>query len=338
MCEDGVSFYPGYGQMRTKEMKQRNRAEQCLKIAVVGDVHEQWEAADNEAIAHLGVDLVLFVGDFGNESVSVVQQVAALEIPKAVILGNHDAVYTATPWGRKKCPYNPQLENRLQAQLDLLGATHVGYEKLDFPDFRLSVVGGRPFSCGGSSWKYADFYRDWFGVLNMQQSTARIVEAASQSAYDTVIFLSHNGPTGLGDRPEDICGKDWKPLGGDYGDPDLAAAIAQTRKLGKTIPLVTFGHMHHKLKHSQEMRKCVQVSPEGTVYYNGAIVPRIVQNWGKKQRNFSLISLNQGVVTDICIVWVNHQSQILSEEIIYRRNFSGKCAIGGKGDIITDIY
>ncbi|KOR37229.1 MULTISPECIES: TIGR04168 family protein [Planktothricoides] len=296
------------------------KAEPPIKIAVVGDVHEQWEAADNEAIAHLGVDLVLFVGDFGNESVSVVQQVAALETPKAVILGNHDAVYTATPWGRKKCPYNPQLENRLQAQLDLLGATHVGYEKLDFADFRLSVVGGRPFSYGGPSWKYADFYRDWFGVLNMQESTARIVAAARLSAYDTVIFLSHNGPTGLGDRPEDICGKDWKPIGGDYGDPDLEAAIAQTRQLGKTIPLVTFGHMHHKLKHTQEtLRQCVEVSPEGTVYYNGAIVPRIVQIRGEKQRNFSLITLNQGIVSDICIVWVNHQSQIISEEIIYRR-------------------
>ena len=61
---DGVSFYPGYGhpgygQMITEEMKQRNRAEKCIKIAVVEDVHDQWEAADNEAIAHLGVDLVL---------------------------------------------------------------------------------------------------------------------------------------------------------------------------------------------------------------------------------------------------------------------------------------
>lgn len=81
-------------------MQHPTKAEQSVKIAVVGDVHNQWEAADREAIAHLGVDLVLFVGDFGNEAVPVVQQVAALETPKAVILGNHDA--KAQPLGDGK--------------------------------------------------------------------------------------------------------------------------------------------------------------------------------------------------------------------------------------------
>ena len=73
-----------------------------IKIAVVGDVHDRWEAEDELALKHLGVDLVLFVGDFGNESVEVVRQVASLDIPKAVILGNHDAWYTASVWGQKK--------------------------------------------------------------------------------------------------------------------------------------------------------------------------------------------------------------------------------------------
>ena len=300
-------------------MKHPSKEAQPIKIAVVGDVHDRWELADNEAIAHLGVDLVLFVGDFGNESVSVVQQVAELEMPKAVILGNHDAFYTATPSGRKKCPYDRQKENRLQAQLDLLGNSHVGYEKLDFPDLELTVVGGRPCSWGGPKWKYWDFYRDWFGVGSMQESTARIVEAAQRSAYDTVIFLGHNGPAGLGDRPEDPCGKDWKPIGGDFGDPDLALAIDQTRQMGKKIPLVTFGHMHHQLKHTKEqLRKRLDVSPEGTVYYNGAIVPRIIQKLSKKERTFSIVSLEGGVVSEIAIIWVDRQYRTVSEEILYR--------------------
>jgi len=300
-------------------MQHQTKAEQPIKIAVVGDVHNQWSADDNEAIAHLGVDLVLFVGDFGNESVSVVKQVAALEIPKAVILGNHDAFYSATPRGRKKCPYDRHKENRIKDQLDLLGKTHVGYSKLDFPDLKLTVVGGRPFSWGGPKWKYWDFYRDWFGVTNMQESTNRIVEAANQSAYDTVIFLGHNGPAGLGDRPEDPCGKDWKPIGGDFGDPDLKEAIGQTQQMGKTIPLVTFGHMHHQLNHTKErLRKRLDVSREGTVYYNAAVVPRIVQKLSKKERTFSIVSLQTGIVTEIAIIWVNQQYQTVSEEIIYR--------------------
>lgn len=30
-----------------------------------------------------------------------------------------------------------------------LGDEHVGYQRLDFPSFKLSIVGGRPFSHGG---------------------------------------------------------------------------------------------------------------------------------------------------------------------------------------------
>lgn len=35
--------------------------------------------------------LLLHSGDFGNENVELVQDVAALNFPKAVILGNHDS-------------------------------------------------------------------------------------------------------------------------------------------------------------------------------------------------------------------------------------------------------
>ena len=76
----------------------------AIKIAVVGDVHDRWEPEDERALKYLGVDLVLFVGDFGNEAVELVRAIAALDLPKAAILGNHDAWYTATNWGRKQRP------------------------------------------------------------------------------------------------------------------------------------------------------------------------------------------------------------------------------------------
>ena len=72
-----------------------------IKIAVVGDVHDLWEAEDNAALKDLHVDLVLFVGDFGNESVEVVKEIAALDLPYAAIMGNHDAWYSASDWGTK---------------------------------------------------------------------------------------------------------------------------------------------------------------------------------------------------------------------------------------------
>ena len=298
---------------------QRNQ-EQPIRIAVVGDIHDQWEVDDGIALQHLGVDLVLFVGDFGNESVEVVRAISALDIPKAAVMGNHDAWYTASDWGRKKSPYDRDKEDWVQQQLDLLGETHVGYGKLDFPALNLTVVGSRPFSWGGAVWKNAEFYQERFGISNFEESIARIVGAANHAAYETVIFLGHNGPVGLGSSAEDPCGKDWQPIGGDFGDPDFTAAIAQTRAFGKTIPLVTFGHMHHKLRHThQQLRTALYASLEGTIYLNAASVPRIIQTGSDRRRNFSIVSLQAGVVSQISLIWVGKDFTVASEQILYQQ-------------------
>lgn len=294
--------------------------EKLIKIAVVGDIHELWEAEDAIALKELSVDLVLFVGDFGNESLDVVRRIASIDIPKAAIMGNHDAWYSASEWGRKKCPYDRQKEDRVQQQLDLLGEAHVGFGKLDFPAFNLSVVGSRPYSWGGTAWKNDQFYRERYGVTSFEESMELIIAAVKRVAYETIIFIGHNGPGGLGDRPEDPCGKDWHPLGGDYGDPDFAEAIAQTQALGKKIPLVTFGHMHHSLRHTKEQRRtAIAISPEGTVYLNSASVPRIIQTAADRLRNFSLVSLQGGIVSQVALVWVDKNYTITSEQLLYRR-------------------
>jgi uncharacterized protein (TIGR04168 family) len=300
-----------------------------VNIAVIGDIHDQWEDADEITLKHLGVDLVLFVGDFGNESVPIVQKIAQVNLPKAAILGNHDAWYTATKWGRKKCPYDRHQENRVQQQLDLLGNTHIGYRALDFPELGLAVAGSRPFSWGGPKWHNPRFYRHWYGITNFEESINRMVAAATETVCDTLIFLGHSGPMGLGDRPEDLCGKDWEPRGGDYGDPDFQAAIDRVRQLGKTIPLVTFGHMHHRLRHTtQQLRRCIHISPEGTVYLNAASVPRIISTPTGTQRNFSLVSLDlptseatpRSVVRQIDLVWVNESHQVVEKTLLYTQN------------------
>ena len=293
-----------------------------ITIAVVGDVHNLWDETDELALKHLGVDLVLFVGDFGNESLEIVSKIARVQLPKAVIMGNHDAWYTASAWGRKRAPYDRTKEDRVQQQLDLLGEAHVGFGKLDFPQFNLSVVGGRPFSWGGSNWRNQDFYRRRFGVNSFAESTARIVEAAQNATGDRLIFIGHSGPFGLGDRPEDICGRDWKPSGGDYGDPDLAEAIAQVRKLGKAIPLVTFGHMHDRLKVRSDRRRTMVCDDRETVYLNGAFTPRIIEERSKLRRNFSLVSLENGLVSQIALVWLDSSFQIVSNETLYTKPMS----------------
>lgn len=289
-----------------------------IKIAVVGDVHDQWENDDTLALKSLEIDLVLLVGDFGNEAVELVKTIAALEIPKAVVFGNHDAWYTATEWGRKKCPYNRQTEDWVQEQLDIMGEDHVGYGKQDFPDLQLTVVGGRPFSWGGPEWKYSDFYEERFGVNNFATSAQRMIKAVQSARFERILFLGHNGPTGLGEAAEAPCGKDWSPLGGDYGDPDFAEAIAQARILGKTIPLVAFGHMHHTLRHTKtRLRQRLVTSPDGTVYLNAACVSRIRETPQGKQRNFSLVTLDSEQVSEVSLVWVGEDFQVVETELLY---------------------
>ncbi|MEY3403399.1 MAG: metallophosphoesterase [Anabaena sp. CRKS33] len=289
-----------------------------VKIAVVGDIHDQWDVEDGMALKHLGVDLVLFVGDFGNESVEVVKTIASLDIPKAAVMGNHDAWYSATEWGRKKCPYDRTKEDWVQKQLDLLGAVQVGYSKLDFPQWDLTVVGGRPFTWGGPEWRFAEICQERYGVSSLDDSADKIVNAVKNATCNNIIFLGHNGPSGLGDRAEDPCGKDWHPIGGDFGDPDLAAAISQTLNMNKTVSLVAFGHMHRTLRHTKKLeRKAVFKSPEGTIYLNAANVPRIVQENGVKLRNFSLVFLDGGMVTKVALLWVGKDYQVAAEEIFY---------------------
>ncbi len=289
-----------------------------IKIAVIGDIHDLWELEDNAALQHLGIDLAIFVGDYGNEAVEVVRRVAAVDLPKVAVMGNHDAYYSASSKGIQNCPYDRTREDWVQRQLDLLGKAHIGFSKREFPQFGLSVIGGRPFSWGGSKWRYRNFYRDRFDVRNFDESLDLILAAADEAEHSTLIFVGHVGPYGLGDRPDDPCGKDWGNQSADYGDPDFAKAIALTQQSGRHVPLVAFGHMHHKLKNNEhQLRKRVVSDPSGTLYFNAANVPRIEETPMGKQRSFSIVTLDQGTVQSIQLVWLNAAFEQISAECLY---------------------
>jgi uncharacterized protein (TIGR04168 family) len=297
-----------------------------LTIAIVGDIHEQWdEVGDRQALEILGVDLVLFVGDFGNEAVELVEKIAALPFPKAVIFGNHDAWYTASDWGRKKAPYDHALEDRVQTQLDLLGETHVGFGCLNLPEFALSIVGSRPFSWGGDKWQNKEFLSAYFGVNDFDESVALMLRHVEACTCDNLIFLGHNGPTGLGAEPEDICGRDWNPLGGDFGDPDFEQVIMATREQGKNIAFVTFGHMHYTLRHRKDRLRTQVLERDRLLYVNAAQVPRIVKlSHGDRHHAFTIVtlrdqdSIKQPIKTEL--VWVNPQQRTQERQVLWCRD------------------
>jgi uncharacterized protein (TIGR04168 family) len=288
---------------------------QDLRIAIVGDVHGLWDRGDRDALHELGIDIVLFVGDLGNEAVEIVREVAAIELPKAVILGNHDAFYSATRKGIDNCPYDRKVEDRLQQQLDLLGETHVGYGKLEFPEWNLSIIGGRPFSSGGADWSHRRFYRERYGIHNLKESTQKIIETIDSAQGDRRILISHNGPAGLGSQPHDLCGKDWEPVGGedgDHGDLDLQAALEQTQ-FRKPLNLVTFGHMHHHLRHGRGLRKR-WLETSTTHYLNAACVPRQIQTDQGLHRLFSIVTLTGSKIINPTIVRLNEKHQVIDRD------------------------
>ncbi|KAL2929940.1 UDP-2 3-diacylglucosamine pyrophosphatase LpxG [Bienertia sinuspersici] len=286
-----------------------------VRIAVVGDVHGDWELEDDsKALQFLQPDLVLFTGDFDNENAELVKSIAELNMPKAAILGNHDSWFTRQ--------FSQMIKDGVQVQLECLGEEHVGYKHLDFPTLKLSVVGGRPFSCGGSQFFRKKILTARYGVHNMGQSAERIVKAATGTPEEHfIILLAHNGPTGLGSRMDDICGKDWEYGGGDHGDPDLAQAISLLKETNNyRIPLVVFGHMHKELAHGG-LRKMIAFDTDNTMYLNGAIVPRVkCPGSGGSFRAFTIVEISSGKITKVAETWVsviNGKTSLEEEHVLF---------------------
>ncbi|KAJ6994158.1 hypothetical protein NC653_017089 [Populus alba x Populus x berolinensis] len=277
-------------------------------------------------------------GDFGNENVELVQSIADLNLPKVVILGNHDSWKTQHFSGKRK--------DGVQRQLECLGEEHVAYKRLDFPTLKLSVVGGRPFSCGGEQIFRRSLLSARYGIQDMDGSADRIYNAALGTPEDhMVILLAHNGPTGLGSNLNDICGKDWVFGGGDHGDPDLAQAISHLKETTKiSIRLVVFGHMHKELAYGNGLRKMIVVGADKTIYLNGAIVPRVrrlVAEQGTDNTNFmnnetsvfspgsrgtmrafTLVEILEGRVDKIAETWVSvieDETAIEEEHVLFQR-------------------
>ncbi|NP_001131760.1 uncharacterized LOC100193128 [Zea mays] len=303
-----------------------------VRIAVVGDVHNDWALEeDSKALRFLQPDLVLFTGDYGNENVELVRSISDLQLPKAAILGNHDCWHTHQ--------FSEKKVDRVRLQLASLGEQHVGYKCLDFPSIKLSVVGGRPFSCGGDRLLRPRLLSKCYGVNDMAGSAKKIYDAAAGAPEGhSVVLLAHNGPTGLGSRMDDICGRDWVPGGGDHGDPDLERAISDLQREARvSIPLVVFGHMHKSLAYGRGLRKMIAFGANHIIYLNGAVVPRVkfAQTTPGHEQNqpegsgsraptlraFTIADLYEGRVEKISEVWVlvsGARTEVEEEIVLYK--------------------
>lgn len=275
-----------------------------MRIAVAGDLHGLWDAVDEAILQRLMPDAVLLVGDLGEADDRVSRRVARLPHPVACVLGNHDAGNDATG-------------HALQRQLQHLGVVHCGWGIRWLEPPGLAVVGGRPASSGGG-YVLSPAVRAVWGDVPFDASVERMVAAAATVSPEVpLVLLAHAGPSGLGSRPDDICGRDWKRPACDWGDQDLAAAVFRIRRQ-RPLPLVVFGHMHHRLMRGSGQRRAFLQDRYGTAYLNAAAVPRHQRDRdGRPLRHFALVQLDGNQVLHVSQCWFDAEAAVRHQQCSY---------------------
>lgn len=306
-----------------------------MKVVVVGDVHDLWDPDDEAAVQSMGADIVLFVGDFGNENVELVTRIARCNVPKAIILGNHDSWnHRDSRWsGDAWSQFLANPNDSLQQQLNILGSDHVGWRSKIVPGKSAAVVGCRPFTWGGPLYHTTLYLWQAMGAPTFKDSTRKILAAAQQVPADhLLLLLGHNGPTGLGARGADICGCDFKPGEGDYGDPDMREALDELARQGRRVPLVAFGHMHARLQNGGQRRRALLDLNNGTLFLNAAVVPRLLRaNVRDGERGQEVpVKLHH-----FCVVDIVNGAVVAAQDVYVRRLPGGSFTVHASTDLLA---
>lgn len=253
------------------------------KIAVLGDLHSWWDAADTKYFNASEYELLLFTGDLGsgrtNNGIEIARSLARLSRPTLVMLGNNDAGEYARI--AAELSYQQGRARLLGDRPSLLpGSIGVRPCGLDAHRFKLreldlTVICGRPFAMGNSELSSLDALGS-YGVRTAVGATERLKSLVDAADTEHLIFLAHNGPQGLGDEADAPWGCDFRAEAGDWGDADLSQAIQHAQKSGRRVLAVIAGHMHWGLRTGGVRRW--QLERDGVLYVNAARVPRIVRS------------------------------------------------------------
>lgn len=315
----------------------------------MGDIHGHWDSGDDRALTALQPDVALFVGDYGNENWQVTERISKLaersKFGVATVFGNHDAFYTAHSYGRSRAP---STGSKVVTQQKHFEHTDVSYRSRSYCDW-ISIVGGRPFSWGGPHWKHGGFYKKYLRIASLRESTEAICGAVEATkATNSIIFLAHAGPTGLGNLANDPCGRDWGEVaGGDWGDVDLRAGITHARSSNRRVPLVVFGHMHRQLLNNGGNRKAIVIENDGdnsddnkTIFLNAAVVPRHrLWNGMGTIRNFHIVTLNSTDGVEIVDeVWVTAYGEIVAKNRLFTGDNNEHDENNFGHNLLTEVY
>ena len=279
-----------------------------IRLGIIGDVHLQFNDRDVDYFNQSELDVLLFVGDLakytGRGGRRISRVLGQLTKPSFVIPGNHDNVSAvqmlmealgvssiAQPLGRKQAQQHQRFEADCSPVVVCGYSVHPIREGAEGFD----LIAGRPHSMGGHRVHFQRYLSEVYGVSTMEDSKRLLRQCVDQSTQENVVFLAHNGPSGLGARREDIWGCDFRAEEGDHGDPDLEDAIAYAKGIGKRVLLVAAGHMHHRLRGGGEREWCVH--RDAIHYVNAACVPRIEVRDGARWHHHVQVDLKGDTVT-----------------------------------------
>jgi len=302
-----------------------------IRIGVIGDLHTHWDEQDVAHFDRSDYDLLLFTGDLGggsrDSSLRVARNLSRLRKPTLVMPGNNDtgdigelAAELAHRGAIRQLSAVRRGDADLGASTAPPAVNLCGYSShpLGQGPTAITLITGRPHSMGGAQLSFGDHMQSAWGIDSLESSTRRLIELVDRAATRELIFLSHNGPTGLGDAPADMWGCDFKPGGGDWGDPDLAAAIEHAIGQGRRVLAVIGGHMHLRTKCGNE--RPWQVERRGVLYVNAARVPRIFVAADDVQRHHVAVTITpEAVEIAEMLVAQSVGQSIVSSSVVMRR-------------------
>ena len=273
------------------------------RIALVGDLHAAWDDADAAYFGGSDYHKVLITGDLGNSGqangVKIAQSLSRIAKDTLVMPGNNDVRDYASIVAELhyQAGRSELLAGLVSSRRGSLMGKHrvqiCGYSlhPLELAGFELTLVAARPFAMGGGDLSFARELRDLFQIESLEASTERLKSLVDAVETEHVVFFGHNGPSGLGALRDSPFGRDFHPAAGDWGDPDLAEAIAHARRRGLKVLCVLAGHMHWSLRGGGSRNW--HVLEDGILYVNAARVPRHARHEQGLRRHHLALTLTR---------------------------------------------
>ena len=267
-----------------------------MQLAVIGDMHMQFDEEDVRFFNASDYDAILMVGDLAAKNPDSMFRILPLlnqiTKPSYLIPGNHDTTGVRQLLG--ELMHNETLihfgaasqETRMaRLKRELTGPAICGYSTHDLGDLRL--VCARPFSMGDANAaktekpldlpvNFRPFLKKEYGIQTLAESAAKI-KALIDAVNPPYIIMAHHGPFGLGAKATDMFGADFLPEETDFGDTDLAEAIRHAIQSGKKPLAVIAGHMHYPTKHGKKPKQW-HLRKDDILYVNAARWPRIFKH------------------------------------------------------------